>query len=110
VPAALEPTALQQLLQAAHHDAELLDFLSDQTLELQHLAATEGSVELMTVHQAKGLEAEVVHVVGMEQFGSFCRNDEDKYEEIRVLFVALTRTEQHLYLSWTNRPQLLPVA
>lgn len=62
----------------------------------------------MTVHQAKGLEATVVYVVGLEEFPQ-SRGNRD--EEIRVLFVGLTRTKRDLYLSWTGKHSpLLPLA
>ena len=64
----------------------------------------------MTVHQAKGLEADAVHVVGLQD-GEFPMKRGDVDEEVRVLYVALTRARR--YLGWTRgaaqRPsRLLP--
>lgn len=61
-------------------------------------------VSLMTIHTAKGLEFKNVYVVGMEEnlFPSFLSlNSRDELEEERRLFyVAITRAEQFLGLSF----------
>lgn len=66
----------------------------------------ENKVNLMTIHSAKGLEYEVVFVVGMEE-GIFpgYRNMQDKSsmeEERRLAYVAMTRAKEKLYLSATD--------
>ncbi|MBE6051205.1 MAG: ATP-dependent DNA helicase PcrA [Clostridium sp.] len=63
----------------------------------------EGSVVLMTIHSAKGLEFPVVFIVGMENglFPSVTDMDkEDKMEEARRLcYVAITRAKESLYMT-----------
>lgn len=63
----------------------------------------EGSVVLMTIHSAKGLEFPVVFMVGMEN-GLFPSeadfNSEDKMEESRRLcYVGITRAKEELYMT-----------
>lgn len=104
--------AVHTMLQATQHFPEeqapgLLTFLAEHLLDLQRQDA-ECGVVLLTAHQAKGLEAEVVHLLGVESFGARSRSTKDKDEEVRVLFVALTRTQGVLYLSWETLPRLLP--
>lgn len=55
-------------------------------------------VRLMTIHQAKGLEAEYVFIVGMNEpyFGS---DKIDETEERRVNYVAATRAKTRLWCS-----------
>jgi len=65
------------------------------------------SVTLMTVHAAKGLEFDVIFVVGMEE-GLFPHSrsmlDASQLEEERRLaYVALTRAKQKLYLTYASR-------
>jgi len=63
------------------------------------------SVQLMTVHTAKGLEFDTVFVLGMEMdiFPSARSVKENKIEEERRLaYVALTRAKRNLYLSSTR--------
>lgn len=63
-------------------------------------------VTLMSVHAAKGLEFKSVFVVGLEEklFPSFMSMDsvEGMDEERRLFYVAITRAEQFLTLSYTN--------
>jgi DNA helicase-2/ATP-dependent DNA helicase PcrA len=63
-------------------------------------------VTLMSVHAAKGLEFKSVFVVGMEEklFPSWMSMDttEGMDEERRLFYVAITRAEQFLTLSYTN--------
>ena len=67
-----------------------------------------GGVKLMTVHASKGLEFKYVFVTGLED-GLFPsrrenekKNDEDKEEERRLFYVALTRAKEKLFLSFAN--------
>lgn len=63
-------------------------------------------VSLMTVHAAKGLEFKAVYVVGLEEnlFPSQMSLDsrEDLEEERRLFYVAITRAEQKLTISYAN--------
>jgi len=65
-------------------------------------------VKLMTVHAAKGLEFKYVFVTGLEQ-GLFPHSrsheretPEDREEERRLFYVALTRAKEKLFLSFAN--------
>ena len=60
----------------------------------------------MTVHAAKGLEFPYVFVVGLEEnlFPSMMSGEsqEDMEEERRLFYVAITRAEKRLFLSYAN--------
>jgi DNA helicase II / ATP-dependent DNA helicase PcrA len=62
------------------------------------------AVEIATFHAAKGLEWPVVHLAGLEQglvpIGH-ARTGEALAEELRLFYVALTRAERELCLSWS---------
>lgn len=64
----------------------------------------EDSVTLMTIHMSKGLEFKHVYVVGMEEnlFPSqmMLGSREDLEEERRLFYVAITRAEKRLHLSY----------
>ncbi|MDE0634931.1 MAG: ATP-dependent helicase [Candidatus Poribacteria bacterium] len=64
------------------------------------------SVEIRTIHSAKGLEFPVV-VVDLKGFKPWDHSDEELAEECRVLYVAMSRAEQELYLLGSN-PQNFP--
>ena len=64
------------------------------------------AVKLMTVHASKGLEFKYVFITGLED-GLFpherdSKIDEDKEEERRLFYVALTRAKEKLFLSFAN--------
>jgi len=63
-------------------------------------------VSLMTIHAAKGLEFPYVYVVGMEEnlFPSIqsLNSRADLEEERRLFYVAMTRAEKRLYLSFAE--------
>lgn len=64
-----------------------------------------GAVSLMTVHASKGLEFPVVFLVGLEEelFPSKMRaGDAQLEEERRLFYVAITRAEQRLTLSYAQ--------
>ncbi|MCS7005156.1 MAG: UvrD-helicase domain-containing protein [Cytophagales bacterium] len=86
-------------------DKSLTSFL--QQIALVSTADTEldqDAVTLMTIHASKGLEFKNVYVVGLEEnlFPSqtMIENREDLEEERRLFYVAITRAEQKLTLSY----------
>ena len=64
------------------------------------------TVKMMTIHASKGLEFKVVFVVGLEEelFPSrmALNSAEDLEEERRLFYVAVTRAEQKLQLSYAT--------
>ena len=69
--------------------------------------ATEGNaVELLTFHRAKGLEFDSVIITGLERGLvpiSHADTPAERAEERRLFYVALTRAERALYLTWARR-------
>ncbi|MFN8353285.1 MAG: 3'-5' exonuclease [Spirosomataceae bacterium] len=63
-------------------------------------------VTLMTIHQAKGLEYKHVYIVGLEEdlFPSqmMLESRDDLEEERRLFYVAITRAEKKLHLSYAE--------
>ncbi|MEM7272883.1 MAG: ATP-dependent DNA helicase UvrD2 [Actinomycetota bacterium] len=63
------------------------------------------AVDLVTFHGAKGLEWPVVHLAGLEDGFvpiAYATTDAQLDEERRLLYVALTRAEERLHLSWAK--------
>ncbi len=72
--------------------------------------AGEDSVQMMTLHMAKGLEFRFVFLSGMEE-GLFphnrCMSDlEALEEERRLCYVGMTRAMKHLYLTYAEQRRL----
>ena len=69
----------------------------------RHVDPDTEAVKLTTVHQAKGLEYDVVFVIGLAdgQFpGRRSIEAGDVEEERRLFYVAVTRARNELYLSY----------
>lgn len=95
---------------AGEYDGEedaLIHFLDNAALvsDQDSLMQDGGGVRLMTVHAAKGLEFRIVFITGLEQdlfphahFGDR-KSKEEKEEERRLMYVAITRAKEKLYLT-----------
>ncbi|RTL55758.1 MAG: DNA helicase II [Rhodocyclaceae bacterium] len=92
--------------------ADLAAFLTHAALEAgEHQAGEQDdALQLMTVHSAKGLEFNMVFLSGLEE-GLFPHENsamEEKglEEERRLMYVAVTRARQRLYLSFAQTRML----
>jgi DNA helicase-2/ATP-dependent DNA helicase PcrA len=90
----------------------LAAFLSHASLEAGDNQAQAGqdAVQLMTVHASKGLEFKAVFITGLEE-GLFPHENslnEEKglEEERRLMYVAITRARDRLYISHTQSRML----
>ena len=93
---------------AEEEEPSLANFLAHASLEAGEHQAEQGAeaVQLMTVHSAKGLEFDAVFITGIEE-GLFPHenslSDADGVEEERrLMYVAITRARQRLYLSFSQ--------
>ncbi len=68
-------------------------------------SVSQKAINLLTLHQAKGLEFSVVFIIGLEQ-GSIpsyhAKTNLDLQEERRLFFVGMTRAKHFLYLSFVR--------
>ena len=84
--------------------ASLTDYLNQVTLSSDTDDMDDGNyVTLATVHSVKGLEFRCVFVCGMEEnilpVSRAVDNEEDMEEERRLMYVAITRAKERLYLT-----------
>ena len=110
---------IDEALEPLAPDAETGETLSPLAAFLTHAALESGdnqaqagqdAVQLMTVHAAKGLEFDCVFITGMEE-GLFphenSMSDHDGLEEERrLMYVAITRARQRLYMSHSQTRML----
>ena len=92
--------------------ADLAAFLSHAALEAGEHQAGDGedALQLMTVHSAKGLEFDAVFICGLEE-GLFPHENSiaeaaGLEEERRLMYVAVTRARQRLYLCFAQTRML----
>jgi DNA helicase II / ATP-dependent DNA helicase PcrA len=111
-------SAAQQYVEDAilfGNDVSALGFLEAAALlsdvdDSRYQGKADGTLTLMTLHAAKGLEFDVVFMVGMEEFGfpharALGENaDFDELEEERRLaYVGMTRARKRLYLTYAKK-------
>jgi len=103
--------AVTEYEQAAENPT-LSDYLENVALvsDLDNHTTNSKAVTLMTIHSAKGLEFPVVFLTGLEE-GIFpngrCLGDDDKLEEERRLcYVAITRAQKLLHISYASQRML----
>ncbi|WP_077033884.1 UvrD-helicase domain-containing protein [Pelomonas sp. KK5] len=122
----LSPGALSEGLpravaaaQTATPDAETGEIMSPLAAFLTHASLEAGdnqaqagqdAVQLMTVHSAKGLEFDAVFITGLEE-GLFPHENslsdgDGLEEERRLMYVAITRARQRLYLCFSQTRML----
>ncbi|WP_432155901.1 ATP-dependent DNA helicase UvrD2 [Streptomyces sp. bgisy153] len=95
---------LAQDFAAARPGATLADLVTelDERANAQHAPTVQG-VTLASLHSAKGLEWDVVFLVGVAEGMmpiTYARTDEQIEEERRLLYVGVTRARERLHVSW----------
>lgn len=93
-------------------NVNLSDFLMEVSLvsDAAEYSLDSDAVTLMTVHSAKGLEFKVVFIIGLEEnimpISKALYDDEELEEERRLMYVAITRAKEKLYLLNAGRRML----
>ena len=125
-PATMGPPARAQTGTPLDADIEILDadaalpavmsalsaFLSHASLEAGDNQASAGAdaLQMMTVHSAKGLEFDNVFITGLEEglfpHESSAKEDNGVEEERRLMYVAITRARNRLYMSFAQTRML----
>lgn len=96
LPSQLRPV-VQEYLDAGY--LSLSELIEDLRQE-REANRSRGAVQLMTIHQAKGLEFRVVFLLYLapKEFPDYRAAKQDLEEERRLLYVGITRAEERLYL------------
>jgi DNA helicase II / ATP-dependent DNA helicase PcrA len=98
-------------IEGESEESPLEEYLQQISLYSDQDSLEEGEqqVTLMTLHNAKGLEYDVVFVVGCED-GSFphmrALEEGGEEEERRLCYVAITRARKRLYMTWARERRL----
>ncbi len=79
---------------------QLLDDLNDLNQEIE--TYQEEKVKLLTIHKSKGMEYPVVFIIGCNDGLLPHYKSKNPDDERRLLYVAVTRAEKELYLSYVD--------
>jgi len=97
---------IEQLIYSASQHETMLDYLEEAALikeDKEESNDSDQGVNLSTIHASKGLEFNVVFVVGCEEnllpHWKSKETPSEVDEERRLMYVAMTRAEQYLFLS-----------
>ncbi|MFC1799101.1 ATP-dependent helicase [Thermodesulfobacteriota bacterium] len=101
---------IEQLIYAAAQKETIIDYLEEAALIKEDKPDDDDTplygINLSTVHAAKGLEFKVVFVCACEEnlfpHWKSLESDSGLEEERRLMYVAVTRSEQHLFLSYAD--------
>jgi DNA helicase-2/ATP-dependent DNA helicase PcrA len=112
----LERNTSQSGLKALENVKELENILTDmKNIKIEDLlhfteearsSDNENAVNLLTIHKAKGLEFDTVFIIGLDDDTLpyyLNQGREDIEEERRMLYVAITRAKNHLYLTYPRQ-------
>jgi DNA helicase-2/ATP-dependent DNA helicase PcrA len=97
-----------QEYQEENKDATLDNFLEEVSLiaGVDQMDESQNSVTLMTIHSSKGLEFPIVFVTGCEEdlfpLNSKFDMDANDEEERRLFYVALTRAEKKVFITYAR--------
>ena len=94
-----------QEFEQAIDEPDIEKFLQSITLvsDIDTADGSSNTVTLATVHAVKGLEFKIVFIVGLEQkVFPIIRDDTVDEEERRLMYVAITRAKENLYLTNTS--------
>ncbi len=98
-------TATAKNFSNINKDDQVYSFIANCSLELEDGLSnlSNEAVQLMTIHASKGLEFDVVFIVGLEEglipYESSINFESDIEEERRLMYVAITRASSKLFLS-----------
>jgi DNA helicase-2/ATP-dependent DNA helicase PcrA len=92
---------INQLLLSATRYSDIKSFLEYTDTFQDEMVNDKEGVSLMTIHKAKGLEFPIVFVIGLIE-GITPTKKGDIEEERRIVFVAISRAMELLYLSYSH--------
>lgn len=99
---------LKYCKQTVQGDRSLSFFRNQVSLGKMNVDSSSG-VSLLTVHMSKGLEFEIVFIIGLTQ-GTFpdyrVSTDMQKQEELNNMFVAITRAKRECYLTYPENKMM----
>ena len=98
----IKPIDIAILFRQHHRSFKLMQLLKEQTVYFYQESTNENYssyIQLLTIHQAKGLEFDVVIILGLEAYtfpSTHIHQKELLDEERRLMFVAMTRAKKYL--------------
>jgi hypothetical protein len=95
-----EGTRIESLVQALQRTEEVCWITDSSNPILRNRYLATPGVRVCTIHSAKGLEFPAVILCGVDQLPNALQGDEAS--DANLLYVGLTRAQDHLVLTWTG--------
>ena len=81
---------------------EFISYINDLNTELEINNEYDDKVKLLTIHKSKGMEYPVVFIIGCNDELLPHYKSENINDERRLFYVAITRAEKELYMSYVD--------
>lgn len=81
---------------------EFISYINDLNTELEINNEYDDKVKLLTIHKSKGMEYPVVFIIGCNNELLPHYKNENINDERRLFYVAITRAEKELYMSYVD--------
>ena len=81
---------------------EFISYINDLDNELEIKSKYDDKVKLLTIHKSKGMEYPVVFIIGCNDELLPHYKSENINDERRLFYVAITRAEKELYMSYVD--------
>ncbi len=99
-------SSLIQIIDELPEGSNIVDFAKEleERQRSQH-EPQKSAVTLATIHAAKGLEWDIVHIVGLNEGYlpiSYAQTESEVAEELRLLYVGVTRAKKELTLNYPS--------
>ncbi len=101
--------ALKQMEEEARKFKTVTEFVRHQAKQSSNNEEAESSVNILTLHEAKGREYNIVFLVGLAEGLFPAETSTDREEERRLFYVGMTRAREHLYLSYPSAFSEVPL-
>jgi superfamily I DNA/RNA helicase len=83
------------------------DWISEDAMAKRTFDWDADTVKISTVQSAKGMDSPIVIILGAETFQHITRENEEEIDELKLLYVAMTRAREFLLVCYSGKGGLV---